>query len=234
MNIVMISNYSRPEIVKQSMLSLMHNASDWSKHHFTLVWNGLPKTMTSVSIVGEGENATTIMVGNVGASRARNVGASSIPKYLRHENICFFDDDIYAVKGWDRHIEETINDLGDPVSGSSHPYNSTYFGTGVTKSGFGWKTTSVLSTVNIACEWRVFDHVGPWCEPGGPGGSEDVEWCARAVKTNYRLALTEPQVILHTGIHSSNGTPIVGSEMVMERNRELERVHGIVGKVRYS
>lgn len=233
MNIVMVSNYSRPEIVKQSMLSLMHNASDWSKHHFTLVWNGLPKTMTSVSIVGEGDNATTIMVGNVGASRARNIGASSIPKYLRHDKVMFVDDDIYVVKGYDDWIEHLSNFYEPAVrpiySLHAHPYNHT-----VLKDSRDYYETNVISTVCMAMPWDVWDAIGFFQEPGGAGGSEDVDYCARASKLACPLVISKPQYLLHTGVHSSNGTPIVGAELVMERNRELERVHGIVGKVRYA
>lgn len=228
MNIVMISNYSRPEIFTQSITSLISNAADWSKHHLTVVYNGKGPWMEMPSVLLD----STIFLGNVGASRARNVGASSVPKYLRQNKVCFFDDDIFAVPGWDKSLEAVANFFPyGIISGHSHPYNSTI----INDLQFA-KTTTVISTVCFMMDWATWDNVGFFSEPGGSGGSEDVDYCKRAVEENpaRKLVLTSPEVILHVGIHSSNGTPIVGSELVMERNRELERVHNIVGKVRYA
>lgn len=226
MNIVMISNYSRPEMFKQSVLSLIENSSDWSKHTLTMVMNGV-KNSHSVDLGSLLPNDALIVLGNVGASRARNVGASSVPKYLRHENVCFFDDDIYACRGWDERIEYIVERREAIISSHAHPYNHT-----VLADTPAWIETNVISTVHMTIPWAVWDEVGFFQEPGGAGGSEDVDYCNRATKLRCPLLITKPHYVLHTGVTSSNGTPIVGSELVMERNRELERIHNIVGKVR--
>lgn len=222
MNIIVITTCNRPELYAQTMHSLTSNAAE--KHPVTVVFNGVDDG----GLYTKSHDAL-IVLGNVGASRSRNVGASSIPKYLREDYVCFFDDDIFCTKGWDAKLEAALRNPMCAVSGHGHPYNHTILG-----PCRGGAITTVLSTVNIACSWTMWDDVGWFLEPGGPAGSEDVEWCARASAKGYGLVVTDPQVILHTGITSSSGKPIVGQKEVMENNRRLEEIHGITGKVKYA
>lgn len=231
MNLIMITTLSRPDIFEQSVDSLRRNSTDWKKHHLTIVYNGdgTSRRMELSDYISDELSHSVVVLGNVGASRARNVGASSVPKYLRHENVCFFDDDIYACRGWDERIEYIVERREAIISSHAHPYNHT-----VLADTPAWIETNVISTVHMTIPWAVWDEVGFFQEPGGAGGSEDVDYCNRATKLRCPLLITKPHYVLHTGVTSSNGTPIVGSELVMERNRELERVHNIVGKVRYA
>ena len=219
MNIVMITTGKRPMISSQAFSSLMSNAADWSSHQMTIVIDsdGHADYENLVS-----RYATTIInTKQQGASRSRNIGAASVPKYLRHEHVMFVDDDVYMCPGWDERLLAAAGALGPRavISGHSHPYNLSegrykFDGVEVERAG-------VLSTVNMFMEWAVFDDVGWLCEPGGPGGSEDVDWSRRAVGKGYALAVTVPQCVIHTGEHSSNGKPIVGYEEVVKRNRRL-------------
>ncbi len=43
--------------------------------------------------------------------------------------------------------------------------------------------------------------------------------------------MTDPQCIIHTGLMSSTGKPIVGYTELAEQNDKLLDVHGIRGKV---
>jgi GT2 family glycosyltransferase len=89
------------------------------------------------------------------------------------------------------------------------------------------EAAAVLSTVNIAMPWKVWDKVGPFIEPGGPGGSEDVDWCRRATKLGYGFAVTDPHCVIHTGLVSSSGKQIVGYEQMVEQNKRLQELYGI-------
>jgi hypothetical protein len=227
MNIVMITSGKRQLLLGQSISTLRDSAYKWNDHTLTLVVDG-------PAFIGVGpiiEETTVINWKSQGASAARNIGAGSIPAYRRHENVCFFDDDVYCCKEWDLRLEEAIAQGGNffaeatIVSGHAHPFNAGYG-----KYDLGpahVEAAAVLSTVNIAMPWKVWDKVGPFIEPGGPGGSEDVDWCRRATKLGYGFAVTDPQCVIHTGLTSSSGKQIVGYEQMVEQNKRLQGLYGI-------
>ena len=238
MNIIVVTTNSRPQILAQTMLSIVDNAVNLSQHRLVLVVDGDTDLIFRnqdwfIRSVG----TLIINSGSQGASASRNIGASSIPKYRRQECVCFFDDDVYCTPGWDRQIEDALKHskstrpIAAVVSGHAHPYNHTVLDD---RSHFGYRLTTVLSTVNIVCAWSIWDIVGWFTEPGGPGGSEDVDWCARATKKGYDLAVTNPQCVLHTRLASSSGKPIVGANEVAANNRQLAQLHHIEGSVRYG
>ena len=229
LDLVMITTGSRPRLLEQSLKSLRENASNWDQHSLTLVMDGC-------SVMGVCGLADTIpdrvitSFERQGASRSRNIGASSTTKYLRKDAVCFFDDDVYACPGWDNQLTEAAIEMPNClISGHAHPFNHTILG----QRRRALQTT-VLSTVHISMSWNVWDWLGFWAEPGGAGGSEDVDYCKRATNISIPLLLTTPQCILHTGIGSSTGSKLIGWEQVMENNRKLEKVHGIEGRVVYE
>ena len=236
MDIVMITTGNRPELLGQSVVSLYENAVHYDDHNFVLVQDSPTHSAQINKLIGR----YTIIINSkqVGASRSRNIGASSIPKYRRQEHIMFVDDDIYAMPGWDELLERTLKATEDvkqargvAVSGHAHPFNHHIglyeFG------GVRMNAANVLSTVHMAMPWYMWDVVGFFCEPGGPGGSEDVDWCRRASEKGYGLAVTEPQCIVHCGLRSSSGKQIVGFDLMMEQNKRLIEQYGLTGKVQY-
>jgi glycosyltransferase involved in cell wall biosynthesis len=232
-NIVIVSTGNRPKLLEQSVQSILDNSVHLQNHRLTLVLDGYRSTPDLNTDLWERSLGTYINNRvRQGASASRNIGASSIPKYRRQEYVCFFDDDVYCVPGWDAQIEDVLRHTSNTaVSGHAHPYNHTILGD---MRHYGFQLTNVLSTVNIACPWSMWDDVGFFAEPGGPGGSEDVAWCARATKKVYGLAVTVPQCVIHTGVTSSSGRPIVGADSVAANNRQLEQLHRIDGKVKYG
>jgi GT2 family glycosyltransferase len=231
MNVVLITTASRPEFLKQSLASLKANAANWSRHHLTVVvdnpanWGLAPVLRDFTCIVNPSSQ---------GASAARNIGASSIPKYRRQSHIMFIDDDVYMLPDWDTRLEATMEHLQDAVvSGHAHPYNQPL---GSYDNGDGVKVSAagVLSTVHMAMPWSIWDDVGFFVEPGGPGGSEDVEWCKRAVDKGYGLAVTSPMSVMHCGLTSSSGKQIVGYDLMMGMNSRLAEEYGLMGPARES
>lgn len=227
----MITTGKRGGLAAQSFNSLIKNASDWSKHTITIVVDsdGHPDYRKVCSRI-----ATMIInCTQQGASASRNIGASSIPKYRRQSHVMFIDDDCYFTKWWDARIEEALAlDSKMIVGAYAHPYNH---GLGEYEiDGVRLEAAGVLSTVAMAMDWSVFDECGPWDEPGGSGGSEDVAFCARAVKAGYGLSVVSPHAVIHAGLHSSSGAPIVGIELLQQQNLKLEQAYGITGDVLYG
>ena len=225
-DIVLISSGSRLRLLEQSLRSLRENASNWDQHALTLVMDGC----SVMSTCGLADTIPQRVIWNIeqqGASRSRNIGASSTPKYLRKDAVMFLDDDVYCCKGWD-----AFNYKLDAVwSGHAHPFNQPYQ---VVDSTVPAEQTSVISTVHMIIPWEIWDAVGFFSEPGGPGGSEDVAWCKWATDFNYTLGVTTPQCIIHTGIGSTSGKKLIGWESVMQNNYKLEAQHDLVGKVLYE
>ncbi len=95
----------------------------------------------------------------------------------------------------------------------------------------GYGRPLVISTVNMLMPWSLWDDVGFFTEPGGAGGSEDYDFCMRAKATGYGFAVTEPQVILHTGLTSTTGKQIVGYDEMTKQNERLIKQHGLKGVI---
>lgn len=228
-DVVLISTYGRPELFKQTVVSLKTNAADWSQCRLAVVFNGANPNRFLYSMRDEYD--TMIACGNVGASAARNIGASAFPKYRRGDYVMFCDDDCYFAPKWDdKLIELTIAEPRRIISGHAHPYNGSLktfagFPAVLTTVPIDYQEPLVISTVNMLMPWSLWDDVGFFVEPGGAGGSEDYDYCVRAKAKGYGFAVTEPQIVLHTGITSSNGNPIVGQKEVIENNRKLMEIH---------
>ncbi len=234
MNIVMIATANRIDLLKQSLRSLRDNAADFTSHHLTLV-------MDTYQMVDRFADAQTLIINTKtqGASASRNIGAGSIPRYRRQEHVLFLDDDVYMCQNWDEKLLELSRwSPTNIISGYSHPFNqceswvvdSTLFKGFGTSMSFG--RPLVISSVAMMMPWSIFDDVGPWDEPGGPGGSEDFALCMRARdKFGYGFAVTDPQCVIHTGLMSSGGTAIAGYKELCEQNDKLLDFWNIRGRV---
>jgi hypothetical protein len=224
MNIVMITTGMRGELANQSIRSLIDNAAEgFTKHTLTVVVDNNREHY--------GESCAhlkyTTLIFNwrpQGASRSRNVGASSIPKYRRHSHVMFIDDDVYMMPRWDKRLREANRDSIRlmVLSGHAHPYNHTILRDAVT-----YVETTVISTVHMVMPWSLWDDVGFFVEPGGPGGSEDVDYCKRARDMGYALAVTKPHCVMHCGLTSSSGKQIVGYSEMVAQNERLMRMHDV-------
>ena len=230
MNIIMITTISRPELLKQSLDSLEKNSADWSKHHLTLVVDGagvrFPKNYYPYPVPAK----TTIkLYEQEGASRARNVGAGSVPKHARHHDVLFLDDDVWMAPGWDTALEKISEYvLCGIASPYGHPFNQEEQ---PRVADHPYRVPLVISSVAMAMNWKLFDEIGPWDEPGGPGASEDYAICMRAKALEYGFVVTYPHFCLHTGLTSSKGEPIVGADLEREQNEKLLEFYGMQGKV---
>lgn len=245
MDIVMITTGMRPDLLVQSLESAANNASDWSQHHLTLVVDGHQHWMKGNAIKQPlPGNVLINTASNVGASAARNIGAGSIPRYRRQEHVLFLDDDVYMCQNWDERLMHLARWAPNAIiSGYSHPFNhcEPKIGHNITERDdegnmktlfeVRYGEPLVISSVAMMMPWSIFDEVGPWDEPGGPGASEDFALCMRAKDKGYGFAVTDPQTVLHCGLMSSKGEQIVGYKELCEQNDKLLDFWNIRGRV---
>lgn len=244
MNIVMITTYRRPLLFQQTVASLLNNAADRKSHHLTVVFDLQDEHDETPPMY----NDVSIVLTKYGASRARNIGAGSIPRYRRQEHVLFLDDDVYLCDKWDERLNSLANWAPNAIiSGYSHPFNHCEPKIGhniIERDSEGsvkimeevrYGEPLVISSVAMMMPWSVFDYVGPWDEPGGPGGSEDFALCMRARdKFGYRFAVTDPQCVIHTGLMSSGDTAIAGYKELCEQNDKLLDFWNIRGRVTFQ
>src|SRR6516164_2265242 len=124
-DIIVISNMARLDLLQQTLGSLEGNASDKTRHSLTIVLDNPESFPFSAKKVGPATDSKIIITcDSVGASRARNIGASSIPKYRRNKYVMFFDDDVYALPHWDSKLMQLADCRNNGIiSGYGHPYN---------------------------------------------------------------------------------------------------------------
>ena len=242
-DIVCITNGSRPDLLYQTLMSAAESASDWNECTLTVVYDGIAPIIIPTRLGPTLIHNTKRQQ----ASASRNIGAGSIPKYRRGDYVLFLDDDVYCCPGWDKALldcydraHSTIAPLPNGcvgwmrekanriISGYSHPFNNC-------EKRAGWGEPLVISSVAMMMPWKIFDEVGPWDEPGGRGASEDYAMCCRARdKYGYGFAVTEPQCIIHTGLKSNDGQEIVGYHELQNQNNALIQQYGLEGKVRMA
>ena len=241
-NVVLVTTAARSELLEQSINSICQNAELEKSIDLTVVMDGYewatapPQKLGLIhGVLMPQVDRLIISDDRVGASAARNIGASSIPLYRRGSHVCFFDDDIYACPGWDRTLLGLLRALpGALCSGHSHPYN--HGDPGGDPDALlvpipPHVKPLVISTVNFLMPWAMWDHVGMFEEPGGPGGSEDYAWCMRAKKLTYGFAVSDPQCVIHCGLTSSSGKQIVGFDEMKKQNEELIAMHKLKGVI---
>lgn len=251
MNIIVITTATRTDLLTQTLESAANNAEHWEQHHLTLVIDGHDHWLKGKPVSRELPGHVLINTAeSVGASRARNIGAGSIPRYRRQEHVLFLDDDVYMVPNWDKRLSDLARWTGNRIlSGYSHPFNQcehktatvstsrrVEHPTGIVESTeqINYDEPLVISSVSMMMPWDIFDAVGPWDEPGGPGGSEDYALCMRAKDRRHGFAVTDPHCVLHTGLMSSSGSAIVGYKELCEQNDKLLDFYNIRGQVIFS
>lgn len=234
MNIILITTGKRHDLLIQSLDSMVKNAGEWEQHHLTVVVED--NDSATINTLVELEPADEIIINRPaqGASAARNIGASSIPKYRRQSHVCFLDDDVWCAPGWDERLME-LSEFAPKrlVSGHGHPFNHAEPRVPSNQGRIAFGEPLLCSTVNFFMPWSMWDDVGYFVEPGGAGGSEDYDWCMRAKAKGYGFAVTDPHVIMHCGLSSSNGNKIVGYDEMMKQNDKLAAHYGVTGKVVY-
>lgn len=231
-DVVMITTGERSELLKQALNTIHGNAASYKDLSLTMVCDGYLNGHDCLDQANLRLNGTLIVnLDRRGASASRNIGAGSVPKYRRGKYVCFLDDDVYMMPGWDRELLDVAEFMEGPdsknqkiISGHAHPFNH-----GIACGSYSMPL--VISTVNMFMSWSLWDDVGWFVEPGGPGGSEDYDYCMRAKNKGYGFAVTEPHVVVHCGLTSSGGKRIVGYDEMMRQNERLVGKSGEKGVV---
>lgn len=219
-DVVCISQNSRPLLFQQTMLTLHNNANDPSNYKLTVVFNGDIENPPIYEDV-------TIICGQIGASDSRNCGASSIPRYRRRKYLLFLDDDVWLSPGYDDALLAMAEALPRHlISLYGHPFNHEE-----DRGSMIAKFPLLISSVCVFMTWDAWDEIGYWDLPGGPGASEDYAYCQRAKRLGYEFAVSNPHKIIHCGLVSSRGDRIVGYSALKDQNERLLKRYGMTGKV---
>ena len=228
MDIVVVTTGLREDLLRQTLNSLNTNATSKNNHPITLVIDGHRGEKIKYNYPVDCIITPSLIQG---ASRCRNIGAGSIPKYRRQSHIMFCDDDVWFAPGYDQALEEMAEALPRHLlSLYGHPYNQEEKREGFSMANF----PLLISSVCPFMSWEAFEEIGFWLEPGGPAASEDFEFCSRAKKLGYGFAVSDPNYAIHTGITSSSGQKIVGWDLLEKKNKELEQCHRAKGRVIYG
>lgn len=233
-DVVLITTGQRFELLKQSLQSLDNNKHDHSTFSLSIVWdcqfNRLHEPNQDVidMLVQYGN---VLILRMAGASRARNIGASSIPKYRRQKWVLFADDDTFWCDRWDEKLIEVGEQLPRHlISPYGHPFNIEETVPGIAIAKF----PLLISSVAAFMSWDAWDEIGYWIEPGGPSSSEDYEYCQRAQRLGYSFAVLNPHRVIHCGTVSSNGDKIVGYDELTRQNTALINRYELQGKIRFN
>ena len=233
-DVIVISTLKRLDLFQQTLRSWHENAATHARGDTltVVIDGGIGFEVNKLSGVTFYDHLIVNQYSQ-GASASRNRGASSIPKYRRGKCVMFCDDDLYFCPGWDATMLRVAEHCTDSiVSGHAHPFNHAEIGL-VASEPPEWKygVPLVISTPHFMMPWEIWDDVGFFCEPGGPGGSEDFDYCMRAKAKGYGFAVSEPHCVLHCGLTSSNGKQIVGYEHMVEQNQKLIERYGLKGVI---
>ena len=234
-NIVLVTNFSRRNLLAQTLRTLYENTPE-DQFNLTIVCDGFPSEADLITI-GQRENSTVIsewppchIIG-----RLKNLGAYWSEKQVgRGEWLCFIDDDMAFFPGWLTAITGRfphVEKFGQPIriiGGIRHPFHqvtANAYSSDSTMMNPDKESVEITDAVAGYCHfmrWSTWDKFGPYdAHAKGTGQSEDWKLCNDIVKADGRVGYIHPPVMAHCGITNSNGNPILGGDLI-------ERVPGVL------
>lgn len=147
------------------------------------------------------------------------------------------DSDTAFLPGWLSLLKDTAlysEGFGYRLwGGQIHPFHRPLRSESLTFSadrpqGAEWTEHSVLDGPSWFMRWRTWRKIGPFSRTCAPGAckSEDAEWCLRLThpvnggsyrdverpSSGYRIGVTSPHCVIHTGLTQSNSQDAPGAE----------------------
>lgn len=206
---VIIANYNRLNLLKQTLESLFKNSA--TKVQPIVVDDGSTDGGRGYleQLQAEGKIIYYPMEVRSGQGACRNRGASfrffaiaPSPKY-----IYFSDNDVYFEKDWDKKMISVLEkhpEIGI-LGGLRHPHHPIY------KKASGFDYIHQQSGYSMMMPTKVWERLKPFFEhPVGEYGKEDSDICERCEKKGYKIAAMNPPVIVHCGLKTSEGQPTAG------------------------
>lgn len=246
MDIVLITDGSRPELLDQTLRSAVQHAAGWSKHRMVVVVDNPEVGYRPTDAHIEAYGITFLHLDKrVGVGGAKNFGAKYLNEDMVHrsELLCFLDDDMYLLPEWDKKLEwlshqKFVTQLG----GWRHPFhqlNNRHLITRadgesfkIFESGDTDSPTIHIHKVDavtgncFAIHWRDWLRYGPFdANALGPGQSEDFALSQRIRAGGGMVATIDPPVAIHCGLVNSAGEPATGwrecEQQITEQLAEL-------------
>jgi len=156
----------------------------------------------------------------------------------RGEQVLLLNNDTVVTTGWLRRMLRALH--ADPAVGMVGPCSNCVSGlqqvavgydalTGL--DGFAWdwgrahdgvrEETSRLVGFCLLVRRAVVDAVGPFDERFGPGCFEDDDYCVRAMRAGYRLAIARDAFVHHHGGRTFAGSGVDFAAVMRENERQF-------------
>ena len=225
---VIIANHNRRELLEQTLDSLRDNSVG---SIYTIVVDdcsteeGMREFLESRKDISK----VIFMKKQCGPGVCRNFGVASIP--VEYKYLYFSDNDVYFEKGWNKkmlyHYMATEDTVPKPIGilgGARHPHHGVedfiQFDGGVKID---------LSDQQVG--FSLFMSKKVWCDIGpfiatelGEYGKEDTELCNNARAVGYLIGSMNPPVVVHCGIHHSEGSKTAGAEHLEEMQAQRPEI----------
>ncbi|SRR6266700_1401292 len=240
-NLVMLLGPGRYRLTRQALESLAAN-TDPASYNLTLVCDELDfrtealAIHTIFAISGLTPNVTSLRIENSGhtLSQLKNLGVAwSEQRFGRGDWLYLSDSDVWFSAGWlDKII--MVGEAADHTAfrlfgGQIHPFHGpTHFPVDSAADGrFGWTEHSVLDGPSWLMRWSAWLQYGPLDRTTAPGTcrSEEYPFCRRLLAGGGRIGVTQPHVVVHTGLTTADGHDCVG-----RKERELMIPEGVLAE----
>ncbi len=206
MDIILITDFTRPELVWQTIETLRDNAS-YDFHHLYIVVTGRVIYDAIPFYPSAHHTIVALQPGWCGVGVSKNYGAT-----LGKDDILMFsDDDIYYMRGWDERLMAAL-DVVTLVGACSHPFNV------ISPSYVDIGKVAAVSGNCCAIRRRDWDRYGPYDPTTEPAMSEDVKLSRGIVAGGGTLGVTLPFCAIHCGLTNCRGKPIVGRDALESFN----------------
>jgi glycosyltransferase involved in cell wall biosynthesis len=197
----------RPALFEQSIRSLYANTV--GKFDLTVV-DDCSDDLRPVSLLAEefGFSATW-------NTQPTPLGGSKNKALRGKDGLCYLtDNDVYFTPGWDEDLLAAWKNR-DPkiklLGGGCHPYLKT--NRIDQHDGYQIHYKDAISGYSWLLEHETWKQYGPLdANALGSGQSEDWAFCQRIKADGYEVASIWPEVVIHTGLTTTEGRPAVGGE----------------------
>ena len=156
-------------------------------------------------------------------AHTRNIGVDASSELFGESNYLYLsDNDVYFTPGW----LEKLTCLSSKTTlygfslwgGQVHPFHHP------TTKFEGYNEYASLDGPSWLLEWPIWETYGPLTgDKLGACKGADVDFCARLTNHGHRIAVIDPQVVIHTGLTNTDGENSPGYDI-----RVKAKVPGVI------
>lgn len=240
MDIVLITDGKRPDLLDQTLKTMVGHVTGRESHRLVVVVDGGPDVpFNAEKNLGDLHlHAIVRTSGPQGVGGAKNLGAQW---FLGHQQpdpdglLMFSDDDMYYLWGWDHKLDRWMiptrsrpEPIATQLGGWRHPFHAQ--GERIAppcKGSYPDNGIFAVDAVTGNCfvmRWKDWLKYGPFHSNAlGPGQSEDYALSRKIVAGGGIIATLDPPVAIHCGLMNSAGEPATGWKEMWDMAREQIR-----------